>query len=586
MKSFLKYLLATVIGVGLTLTIFIFISIGFIAVLSSKGDKKVEIKDKTIYEIELNREIKDRDPDLPPFDFLGMGNSTPMGLNKILENIEKAKTDDRIKGIYLDLSFFVAGASKLEEIRNALADFSSSGKFIIAYAEYMSQPAYYIASVADKVYLNPVGMFDFRGLRSQQVFFSTTLNKMGLKPTIVRVGKFKSASEPFTEKKMSQENREQIGRVLQTYWESWVADIAESRNITVEELNRIADEIAVKEAIDAVELGLIDGLKYKDEIIDELKQISGIDSDKKLRTIGYSKFKKVPAKSECKGLAKNKIAVIYAEGTIVMGEGEDENIGSTKYSRLIRKARKDSTVKAIVIRINSGGGSALASDIILREMNLVKAVKPVIVSMGDIAASGGYYFPSAAHKILVNEKTLTGSIGVFAMHFNSKEMFNKIGINFDVEKTNERADLLSGVKDLSPADRAYLQHHVNVVYDTFLLHVANGRDMTKEEVHELAQGRIWSGTDAIENGLADEIGGLTEAVELAAELANLDDYNLREMPKLEDPLEKILKDLSGETQVNNVLSTLGISSSYFKQLKDVASRSEVKAMLPYTFDIY
>jgi len=588
MKSFFKYLLATVLGVIIAGLLLFLIMIGSIGAMVSSQDQPVKVKPHTILHLTLDQPIMDRSNKNPMenFDFSSFKPTTQLGLNDIIENLDKAKNDPNIDGIYLDLTVIPTGIATIEEIRNALIKFKESGKFILAYADVYTQTTYYMASVADKVYLNPEGEFAFIGMRSEIMFFKEAMEKLGLEPQIIRHGKFKSAVEPFMYTKMSDENREQIMTYMGSIWNHLLEGISKERQLSVKALNDMADNLTIKNAQAAVENGLIDGLKYKDEILADLAERTEKTDDKKIETINLSKYFKAPGEKK-KSLEKNKIAVVYASGSVIMGEGQEGTIGSERISKAIREARKDSTVKAIVFRVNSGGGSALASEIIWREVKLAQEVKPVIASLGDVAASGGYYIVAPAQKIIASPNTITGSIGVFGLLFSGKDLLNnKLGVHVDVAKTNKFADMGSFNRPLTAQEREIIQFGVEEIYDTFISHVAEGRNMTKEQVDEIGQGRVWSGANAIEIGLIDGFGGLNDAIMLAAEAANLEKYRVVEFPKLKDPFEQILEDLQGNAMTSIVKNQLGNEYKYYETLQNAKQMQGIQARIPYEIEIY
>jgi len=588
MKSFFKFLLASILGVMIALFLFFLITMGIIGAAISKQDQAVNIDKNSILHIKLDQTITDRSNKNPMenFDFGSFKPTTPLGLNDILSNIKKAKDDENISGIYLDLTVIPAGIATIEEIRNALLDFKTSGKFIISYADSYTQATYYIASVSDKVYLNPEGVVLFVGLRAELMFFKEALEKLGVEPQIIRHGKFKSAVEPFMYTKMSDENREQTMTFMGAIWNSMLKGISETRNISIDDLNKIANELSLKNAESAVEFKFVDGLKYKDEILNELKDSTDKKDIDKLKFVSLAKYTKVPKKDK-KTIEKNKIAVIYASGNVIMGEGQEGTIGSDRISEAIRKARKDSTVKAIVFRVNSGGGSALSSEIIWREVKLAQEVKPVIASLGDVAASGGYYIVCPAQTIVASPNTITGSIGVFGLLLNGKELLNKkLGVHIDVAKTNEYADMGSFFRPLTAQEREIIQFEIEDIYQTFISHVADGRKMTKEQVDAIGQGRVWSGTNAKEIGLIDEFGGLDKAIEIAAKAANLEKYRIVEFPRLKDPFEQIMEDLQGNVRTSILKNELGEQYSYYENLQEIKSMQGIQARIPFHIEIY
>ncbi len=588
MKSFFKSLLASTLGVLLAGILMFLIIIGGIGAMVSSQDQPVKIKSNTVLHMQLDQPIKDRSNKNPmeSFDFSSFKPVPQLGLNDILKNLKKAKNDADIDGIYLDLTIIPAGIATIEEIRNALINFKESGKFILAYADYYTQPTYYLASVADKIYLNPKGVLTFVGLRSEILFFKETMAKLGIEPQIIRHGKFKSAVEPFMYNKMSDENREQVMTYMGSIWNNMLDGISRERQISIKTLNELADNLTLKNAQAAIDNGLIDGLKYKDEILNELAELTGKTNDEKIEAVSLAKYTKVPNKKR-KSLEKNKIAVVYASGNVIMGEGAEGTIGSDRISKAIRKARKDSSVKAIVFRVNSGGGSALASEVIWREIKLAQEVKPVIASLGDVAASGGYYIVAPAQKIIASPNTITGSIGVFGLLFNGKNLLNnKLGIHVDVAKTNKYADMGTFSRKLTAQEREIIQYSVEEIYETFISHVAEGRDMTKEEVDAIGQGRVWSGTNAIDIGLIDGFGGLEDAIVLAAEAANLDKYRIVDYPKLKDPFQQLLEDLQGNVKTSILKQELGTEYKYYESLKNITEQQGIQARIPYEIDIY
>lgn len=588
MKGFFKYLLASVLGVILAMILFFFISMGILSAIVSSQDQVVKIEKNTILHLTLDQIITDRSNKNPmeSFDFTSFKPTVQLGLNDILENIKKAKVDENISGIYLDLTVIPTGIATIEEIRNALLDFKASGKFIISYADTYTQPSYYLATTADKVYLNPEGILMFVGLRSEMLFFKEALEKLGIEMQIIRHGKFKSAMEPFMYTKMSDENREQIMTYMGAIWNQVLKGISETRNISVDELNRIANNLLLKNPEAALEYKFVDGLKYKDELLEELRERTGQKDISKIKSIDLGKYSNVPKKDR-KALEKEKIAIVYASGNVIMGEGAEGTIGSDRISKAIREARKDSSVKAIVFRVNSGGGSALASEVIWREIKLAQEVKPVIASLGDVAASGGYYIVCPAQTIVASPNTITGSIGVFGALPNGKELMNKkLGIHVDVAKTNTYADMGSFFRPLTAQEKDAIQFEIEEIYSTFITHVAEGRGMTKEKVDEIGQGRVWSGTNAMEIGLIDEFGGLDKAIELAAKAANLEKYRLVELPKLKDPFEQILEDLKGNAKVSILKNELGDEYKYYEALQNIKSMRGVQARMPFEIEIY
>ena len=580
---------ASMLGFFLTFVIIAFISMGILFSLALSTKKEVTVSKNSVLHIELKDPITDRTSNNPMenFDFNSFESKTTPGLDKILKCIKKAKTDDDIKGIYLDLSIIPSGIATIEEIRNALIDFKKSEKFIISYSEVYSQKAYYLASVSDKIYMNPEGTLMFKGLSANIMFFKGTLEKLDIKAQIIRHGKFKSAVEPFMLDSMSQANREQTTKYVSSIWNNMLKGIYETRKINIDELNEIADNFKIQTPKDAVKYKFIDKLMYKDELLAELRNRLEIKENKKIKYIALNKYSKVPDKNKKNIKTKNKIAVIYASGDINSGKGDDKKIGSETISEAIRKARLDSSVKAIVLRVNSPGGSALASEVIWREMDLSKKVKPVVVSMGDVAASGGYYISCSADKIIAQPNTITGSIGVFGMIPNMKDFFNnKLGITFSNVKTNNHADLLSIVRPLTETEKNIIQNEVERIYKTFINHVAQGRNMTVAQVDSIGQGRVWTGTDAKEIGLIDDIGGIDKAIETASKLAKIENnYKIIYLPKQKNIFSQIFEEFNDNIKDYAVKSKLGDNYKYYNHLNTIINKKGVQARLAYDIDI-
>lgn len=589
MKQFFKTVFASLFGSLLALVIFVFLIIGIIGVIAaiSGSDKEIEVKENSILVMKFEGPITDRGAK-NPFQNLRalLSKEQGIGLDDILNNIEKAKEDDNIKGLYIEITSVPAGIAMVEEIRNKLLEFKNTGKFILAYSEYYTQTAYYLASVADKIYLNPQGAIDFKGLSAELMFFKNALAKLEVEPQIIRHGKFKSAIEPFILEKMSDENREQTMTYIGSIWNHMVEGISKSRNISTEELNKVADEMLLQKAEDAVKYKFADQLAYKDEILEVLKEKTEAKAVDKINSVSIADYTNAK-KAKKKEFTKDKIAVIYAVGEIDSGEGDDEKIGSERISKAIREARLDEKVKAIVLRVNSPGGSALASEVIWREVVLAKQAKPVIVSMGNVAASGGYYISCAADTIVAEPNTITGSIGVFGVLFNAQGfMNNKLGITFDTVKTNMHADIGSIYRPLTASERDIIQKSVEHVYDIFITRVAEGRNLTKEQVDEIGQGRVWSGVDAKRIGLVDVLGGLETAIEIAAQKAGLENYKLLSLPKQKDPFEELLSKGTNSVEEAVVKYFLGENAKYHITLDRLKRYSGIQARMPYEVEIH
>ena len=588
MKNFIKYTFATILGGIITFFLAFFILAGIIGsmVASSTESKAIQVEDNTILKVSLSSAIVDREPIDPMAEFnFGDQDNQIKGLNTIIRTLKAAATDDNIKGIYFDANSFAGGGlATLESLRNALLEFKASGKFIISYAEAYSQRAYYMASVSDEIYLNPAGGMEVKGIGAQLLFFKNALTKFGVDMQIIRGpnNKFKSAVEPFMYDKMSDANREQMNVFLGSIWDNMVVQMSSSRGISVEDFNTIADSLWAADPAMALDLKLIDGIKYIDEVDAILAAKVGADVDD-VNTISLADYSTTVKRKNV--LSKKKIAVIYAVGEIKSGEGNDEIIGSERIAKAVRKARKDSTIKAIVLRVNSPGGSALASEIMWRELVLAKEAKPLVVSMGNYAASGGYYIACMADKIVAQPNTLTGSIGVFGMIPNFENLMNdKLGITTDQVATNANS-VLGVYTPLTAFQLKSIQKGVVRIYGTFISHVAQGRNMTIEQVDAIGQGRVWSGTNAKEIGLVDELGNLDRAIEIAAELAKVEDYKIKELPKRKNPFEEMMKQFGKSVKMKIVASELGDNTKYYNYLQTLNNMDEIQARLPYFIDI-
>jgi protease-4 len=584
MKQFFKFVLATMVGVFIISVILLFVIIGFIVVASS--DKTVDVDPNSVLQISLNYPITERTPNNPlsALSFLGIDADKSIGLNDILANIKKAKTDTNIKGIFLDESFMTSGEATIEEIRNALIDFKKSGKFVIAYSEIYTQGFYYLASVADKVYINPKGVFLFHGFSSEITFYKGALDKLGIEAQVIKVGTYKSAVEPYFLTKMSDANRLQVNSYLGSLYDHFLTEISISRHINKDSLFNYANELKIRFPEDALKYKLVDGLKYKDEILDELKDLTGTDAKDDLKSVELVDYtKSEPKKQADKKESKNRIAVVYASGEITGGDGDDNSIGSERISKALREARLNDNVKAVVFRVNSPGGNSLASDVIWREVMLTKKVKPIIVSMGDLAASGGYYISCAADSIIAEPNTITGSIGIFAILPNMQKFFNdKLGITFDGVKTGKYADLGDVSRPLTREEKAILQSEVNRGYDDFTKAVAAGRHRTQAYINSIGQGRVWTGAQAVKIGLVDRLGNINDAIKSAAKEAKIKNYKLIAYPEQKSIFTKFGQGFSAEIKTNFVKSELGDNFKYYEQIKSVTQIMRTpQARLPY-----
>ncbi len=560
--------------------IFLFVLvIVFIFYLIPK-EEVVFVKDNSVLKIEFKDPVLDRTSE-NPFSDIDLLNSSTEGsveFKDILDNIEKAKNDDKIKGIYLNFSSVNAGFSQIEEIRNKLFDFKESGKFIYSYADSYSQSAYYLASVSDKIALNPEGIIELKGLSAEIMFYKGLMDKLGIEAQIIRHGKFKGAVEPFMYNQMSNENREQIEKLLNSISDYMIDGIATEREgVTSEEIHKMINNMYLSSARKCLESGIIDKIAYQDQILSDLE-------DKSEHEITLTDYMKV--KNPKTSVSDNKIAIIYATGEINTGKGSYNTIGSETTVEAIREASEDENVKAIVLRVNSPGGSALASEIIWREINLAKQKKKVVVSMGDYAASGGYYIACNADKIFANNSTLTGSIGVFGIVPNTKNFLNeKLGVYIETVKTHKHSDIANGYRKLSNDELNVIQNSVEDIYETFITHVSEGRGIPVRKVDEIGQGRVWSGTDALSIGLIDEIGGLEDAIASAADLSALEDYRIITLPKKTDMFEEFIESFSAKQNI--VLPDfLGISEKMINQLEFLNSKEKIQARIPFIMEVH
>lgn len=591
MRQFFKFLFASMLGFVLGSILLIFILVGIIsAAVNSFDDEKVtDVKSNSMLFLDFQKPIVDRASKNPleNINFNTFESDPSVGLNTILENLRKAKEDKNIKGIYMELSTINSGIATVEEVRNALLDFKKSGKTIISYSEVYTQKSYYLASVADKIYMNPQGAMELKGLAAEIMFYKGLLDKIEVETQVIRHGRFKSAVEPFILDKMSNDNRLQTRGFMQSIWNFMLNNIASSRKLNFDELNTLTNNFSIREPEDAIKYKLIDKLVYKDEVLEELKKLTGVtEKEDNPQLISLSKYSKGPS-LEKKSLKDAQIAIIYASGEIESGEGASDKIGSETVSKAIREARLNDKIKAIVLRVNSPGGSALASEVIWREAELANKVKPVVVSMGDVAASGGYYISAASRKIFASPNTITGSIGVFGLIFNAQKMLNnKLGITIDTVKTNRLSDFGSMSRALTAEEKQIFQQGVEKVYDTFTKRVADGRKMKQSNVDSIGQGRVWSGVEAKNIGLIDEFGGLNDAIAAAAKMANLSKYRTIELPKQKDPFTEILSELSNEAETKYLNYKLGDEAKYFNKAQELLKMQGIQARLPYVIDFY
>lgn len=583
--KFLRNLLAAVLGSLIAFGIVFFMLLIFASLAST--EEGVSVKDNSVLELKIPYPVQDYtgNADDDPFNLFY---DPVIGLDEIIHAIAIAADDDDIKGISLNNNFLMAGISQTQAIRKALEDFKSKGKFVYAYGDFYMQKDYYLASVADSIYINPLGGLDFKGLAAEVLFFKDLQDKSGIKMEVVRHGKYKSAVEPFLDDEMSPENREQITALLESVWGSMLEEIAEGRDLSTETLNSIADTLGARLPEYARASGLVDGVIYSDEYESRLKLATGIDMDDKQPQINVRDYMKRSSKRKTYS-GKDKIAVIYAQGDIMYGEGGPNTIGQGLINKALRKARENSQVKAVVLRVNSPGGSAITSDIIWREVELTKEKIPVVVSMGNVAASGGYYIAVGADKIFAEPTTITGSIGVFGTIPNISEFAEKIGINAEQVGTNVNSVDYSVFEPMSPQFRGYVKEGIEEVYTTFLRRVSDGRNISMAQADSLAQGRVWSGVEAKELGLVDELGGLDDAIQAAAELAEIEDFGIRKYPRFKSGFERFMDEMASaktESIESQLKDEMGQELySIFIELKTVVQQRGIQARLPYTIRI-
>lgn len=591
MKQFLKFTLATIVGIIITSFIGFLIMIGMIGALASSSSKTVKIQPNTVYELELTGELQERSQD-DPFSGLfsgmsGQDNVSSIGLDDVLSNIRKAKNDENIKGIYLKGGTLSGGYASLKEIRDALADFKESGKFIVAYADIYTQKNYYLASVADKVYLNPEGTLEFQGIAASTTFFKNTLDKIGVEMQVVKVGTFKSAVEPYIQTEMSPANREQVTVYINSIWNSVLDAISQSRNLSKEALNTYADEVmTLQETKTLVSNKLVDSTLYADGMKEVLKKLTDTKDFKDINLVSHRDFNNVPENVK---MQKDKVAVIYAFGGIDMPSmfSTASGINSEDLVETIEKVAEDKSVKAVVLRVNSPGGSAYGSEQIWRALENLKKEKPLIVSMGDYAASGGYYISCNADSILAQPNTITGSIGIFGRIPNTAGLNKKIGLTHDGVKTNKMSDALTSFnRAFTPEERNLLQAHINRGYELFTKRCADGRNMHIDSLKAVAEGRVWTGEDALRLGLVDKLGGLDDAIKIAAAKANLENYRVKDYPEKEDFMTRLLKDMNSEVEVRFMKSKLGNENFLIlQQIEQAKNMNGAFALMPYQISL-
>lgn len=590
MKDFFKIVLASALGFLIANILFSIVSIilffGFIgSIAGDMGKSTFKLKDNSVFHLKLSGAINERVAEDDPFTaLLGSNIPTPMGLNDITFAIRKAKDNDAIKGIYIDSRMFTASTASLAEIRDELLRFKESGKFIVAYSDTYTQGGYYIASVADKVVVNPQGMLDLHGLAATPMFYKDALDKLGIEIQIFKVGTYKSAVEPFILTGMSDANREQVSSYLNDLWTTIGSDMAKSRNIDFNQFNAIVNDMPMLKDVDfLLQSNLVDTILYESDMKNYLRSLLDLDEDENIPSAGVTDMKSV--KSKKIKTSKNHIGLLYAVGEITSGT-ESSNIQDKYLVDEIEKLRKNKDIKAVVLRVNSPGGSAYASEQIWKAIEDLKAEKPVVVSMSDVAASGGYYIACNADKIVAQPTTITGSIGIFGMFPNMKKTTEKIGLDVDVVKTHEYGDFGNFARAMTDGEKQILQSYVERGYDLFLSRCAEGRNIPKDTLAQYAEGRVWTGKQAKEIGLVDELGDLKKAIEIAADLADIqEDYIVYEYPKMRSFIEELLDNKQKDIAAETLKEYLGDHYQIFSLIKNIKDQDYVQARLPYNFNV-
>ena len=585
MKDFIKHTFASMLGIILASIVLGILGIVTLVGMVASSDTETVVKEKSVFVLNLEGLLVERVQDNPLNDIMGK-NFQECGLDDILTSIQKAKDNENIKGIYLQAGIMDAPCASLEEIRNALKDFKESGKFIVAYGDNYTQGMYYLASVADKVIVNPQGTIAWQGLASQTIFYKDLLKKVGVEMEIFKVGTYKSAVEPFIATEMSDANREQITAFLNSTWKRLLEDVSASRGMSEDDLKKCADDFMMfSQAETYIANGLADTLLYKDGVLDYLKTLTGCEADERLHTLSLNDMKNVKRNVPL-DKSGNIIAVYYAFGEIDNATSTDEGINSTKVIKDLRKLREDETVKAVVLRVNSPGGSAFGSEQIWREVTLLKEEKPVIVSMGDYAASGGYYISCAANCIVADPTTLTGSIGIFGMFPNLENLLtDKLGLHFETVKTNRFADMGNMTRSFNDAEKAALQNYINNGYKLFVQRCAEGRGMSVEAIEKIAEGRVWTGSMAKELGLVDELGGLDKALEIAAQKAGVENYSVLKYPEMDNVLSTLLNEEKKDYIESQMAETLGEYYDFAKFVRNIKNADRIQARLPFELQI-
>ncbi len=584
MKQFFKFTFASVLGVLIASLILFIIGFAFIASIALSSTEATYVASpKTVLHLKLEGVLVERSKDNPLELIMGnyMDREAQIGLDDILAAIKTAKENKNIEGIYIENNVFSASTASIQEIRSALADFKTSGKFVIAYGGAFLQNAYYLSTIADKVILNPQGMLDFRGISAEPMYLKNTLDKLGVEMQIFKVGTFKSATETYSNDKMSDANRKQVTEYINSIWGEMLSDISNDRKIAVDSLNAYADQMMMfREASKSVAYHLVDTLMYPNDVIDLLKDKVGIDKKDKITLASISEVASMKTKDKTE---KDKIAIVYAAGDID-GTSTD-GIVSSDLIKDLKKIRIDDDVKAVVLRVNSPGGSAYGSEQIWKEVDAIRAVKPIVVSMGDYAASGGYYISCAANYIIAEPTTLTGSIGIFGIMPNAAGLINKVGLTFDNVKTNKYSDMPDFTRPMNGDEKMLIQSYIEKGYDTFITRCADGRKKTKAEIDSIGQGRVWTGKMALEIGLVDALGNLSDAINKAAELAKVEKYSITRFPEKKDFFTLLMEDFNGNMETRMVQKFLGENYKQYEYLQKIQSMDYVQARLPFELDI-
>ena len=579
-KSFLASLLGTTFALGMMI-IFFFISIAAIA--TSVNIEKVDsafISENSILNLNLNLSIRDRSPAFNPFQFLSEKGPSVVGMDAIIGSINKAKKDPKIKGIRLKSGLIASGWAQTREIRNCLSNFKKSGKFIYAYADFMSQKGYYLSSVADSIFMNPMGAVELKGLSSEVLYYEDFQNQFGIKMEVIRHGKYKSAVEPFLQNRMSDENRTQIKDLLDAVWTTIRDEIAESREISKTNLETLVEELSITDAEEAMSNSMIDALVYEKGFEKSLKAALGINNDNSINSVEFYEMNTQIKPYDNK--TKDQIAVIYANGPILYTDGSEEIIGKNAMSLALDEVIENKNIKGVVLRIDSPGGDAMTSEIILNTMRDLKGKKPFIVSMGNVAASGGYYIACLGDKIYADPTTITGSIGVFAAFPSIKGLVDRIGVNAEQVNSNKNAMGYSIFEPLSEGFKNSTKSTIEKIYSTFKSRVAEGRSLDMEKVESLSQGRVWSGKEALENRLVDALGGLEDAIYVAAEIADIEKFNVVDYPKHEDGFEQMLLNALSFTRLKKIVHPIQKFTSEFIELSNVEG---IQARIPFLINI-